>query len=654
MTYLKALREDAPLLDAYLRYFEVARTPFTIPGHKQRASKLDLGLGAVVDGDTPLYGGLDEIKLTNQTLKSAESLAAKLWGGDYARFSTGGSTHVNQAVILALGKLGGKIAVARTAHRSVLSALVLAGLEPIWLAPDIDAATGVPTGIPLSELERVLPQKPIALLLTEPGYLGTISQLPELISKAHEHKIPVVIDAAWGAHFGFHNDLPKHVLQLGADALITSTHKALPGFSASALLVARGEYLNLDRLEQSFETTHTTSPAGAPLASIDGCRALLQQRGEDLLAIAQTGTGKTAAFAIPIIDKIQQIKYKAFEKGAFVRAIVMVPTRELAQQITQVFNQIGKNTKVKALCVYGGVEQDHQIAKLLEGMDIIVSTPGRMFDLVSQGYLSLKKIEILILDEADQMLDLGFAKDIDDLVNKIPGKRQTLFFSATISQKIKQQAYKMVSSNAIRIQVSPKDPVSKNVNHQIVFVEMDDKRFFLKRLIEENKDNKFLVFVRTKVRAERVKSAMERLEIDSVTIHGDKEQSERETALLAFRTNACKVMIATDVSARGIDIDGIDFVINYDIPEVAENYVHRVGRTGRGRAKGRAISFCAKEEKPLVDAIEEYTTVPITRATVTKAEYNETIEFADDTKDNWKSLMNGEENKVKPKKKKRK
>ncbi|MFY9280586.1 MAG: DEAD/DEAH box helicase [Bacteroidia bacterium] len=378
------------------------------------------------------------------------------------------------------------------------------------------------------------------------------------------------------------------------------------------------------------------------------------QRGEDLLAIAQTGTGKTAAFAIPIIDKIQQIKYKAFEKGAFVRAIVMVPTRELAKQITQVFNQIGKNTKVKALCVYGGVEQDHQIAKLLEGMDIIVSTPGRMFDLVSQGYLSLKKIEILILDEADQMLDLGFAKDIDDLVNKIPGKRQTLFFSATISQKIKQQAYKMVSSNAIRIQVSPKDPVSKNVNHQIVFVEMDDKRFFLKRLIEENKDNKFLVFVRTKVRAERVKSAMERLEIDSVTIHGDKEQSERETALLAFRTNACKVMIATDVSARGIDIDGIDFVINYDIPEVAENYVHRVGRTGRGRAKGRAISFCAKEEKPLVDAIEEYTTVPITRATVTKAEYNETIEFADDTKDNWKSLMNGEENKVKPKKKKRK
>jgi lysine decarboxylase len=342
MTYLKALREDAPLLDAYLRYFEVARTPFTIPGHKQRASKLDLGLGAVVDGDTPLYGGLDEIKLTNQTLKSAESLAAKLWGGDYARFSTGGSTHVNQAVILALGKPGDKIAVARTAHRSVLSALVLAGLEPIWLAPEIDAATGVPTGIPLSELERVLPQKPIALLLTEPGYLGTISQLPELISKAHEYKIPVVIDAAWGAHFGFHGDLPKHVLQLGADALITSTHKALPGFSASALLVARGEYLSLDRLEQSFETTHTTSPAGAPLASIDGCRALLQHRGEELLGqlienVANFKTEISANFDHPIF-----LSPSDFATGRFDPVKIVLRANQLGTSGVEIENELLK------------------------------------------------------------------------------------------------------------------------------------------------------------------------------------------------------------------------------------------------------------------------------------------------------------------------
>jgi lysine decarboxylase len=178
---MSRLRDSAPLLDAYLAYFESARTPFTIPGHKQKTSALDAGLGAVVDADTPLYGGLDEIKLTNQTLKLAESLAATLWGADYARFSTGGSTHANQAIIFALGKPGDKVAVSRTAHRSVLSALVLAGLEPIWMSPEIDTATGVPIGITTSELAKALVEKPIAVLLTEPGYLGTISDLPALI-----------------------------------------------------------------------------------------------------------------------------------------------------------------------------------------------------------------------------------------------------------------------------------------------------------------------------------------------------------------------------------------------------------------------------------------------------------------------------------------
>lgn len=281
---MSSLRISAPLLDAYLSYFEHKRLPFTIPGHKQRAARLDEGLGLVVDGDTPLYGGLDEIKLTNQVLRRAEALAATLWGADYARFSTGGSTHANQAIILALGKPGDKVALSRTAHRSVLSALVLAGLEPIWLSPEIDAATGVPTGIPVAEFERVIDQKPIALLLTEPGYLGTLSDLPTLIKSAHSHLIPVIVDAAWGGHFGFSTSIPAHCLALGADALITSTHKALPGYSASALLIAQGKYLNLDRIEQSFETTHTTSPAGAPLASIDGCRALLQTRGQELIS----------------------------------------------------------------------------------------------------------------------------------------------------------------------------------------------------------------------------------------------------------------------------------------------------------------------------------------------------------------------------------
>jgi arginine decarboxylase len=299
------LRDSAPLLDAYLSYFESARTPFTIPGHKQRASRLDAGLGAVVDSDTPLYGGLDEIKLTNQTLKKAEKLAADLWGADYARFSTGGSTHANQAIVLALGAPGDKVAISRTAHRSILSALVLAGLEPVWMSPDIDEATGVPMGIGIAQLENALEQNPIAVLLTEPGYLGTISDLPTLISAAHKKSIPVILDAAWGGHFGFHPELPRHAFQSGADALITSVHKALPGYSASALLLAKGAYLNLDRIEQSFETTHTTSPAGAPLASIDGVRAILQSRGEELNAALLANVARfkevvQAEFALPI------------------------------------------------------------------------------------------------------------------------------------------------------------------------------------------------------------------------------------------------------------------------------------------------------------------------------------------------------------------
>ncbi|MEY4037241.1 MAG: hypothetical protein RL201_622 [Actinomycetota bacterium] len=299
------LRSSAPLLDAYLNYFESVHTPFTIPGHKQRASLIDAGLGAVVDTDIPLYGGLDEIKLTNQTLKKSEALAAKLWGADFARFSTGGSTHANQAVIFALGQPGDKVAISRTAHRSVLSALVLAGLEPIWMSPEIDSATGVPIGISLTELQRVLKENPIAVLLTEPGYLGTLSDLKPLIDAAHEKSIPVIVDAAWGGHFGFHKDLPAHVIAQGADALITSVHKALPGYSASALLLAQTKYLSAERLEQSFETTHTTSPAGAPLASIDAVRALLQTRGSELLGklienVAQFKLAVQANFDLPI------------------------------------------------------------------------------------------------------------------------------------------------------------------------------------------------------------------------------------------------------------------------------------------------------------------------------------------------------------------
>lgn len=280
---LRSLRASAPLLDSYLKYLDDGNQPFMTPGHKQRASLLDADLGRIVDQDVPLYGGLDEIKLTRGLLEKAEGLAAHLWGADWLRFSTGGSTHANQSIIFSIGKPGDKVAVSRTAHRSVLTALVLAGLEPLWLVPEIDTATGVPIGIPLWEVERVLQEDPIALFLTEPGYLGTLSDLPPLIEAAHKKGIPVVIDGAWGGHFGFHPALPPHPMQLGADAFVTSIHKALPGYSASAIAVARTRFLDHARLEQGFESTHTTSPAGAPLASIDGVRALMQLRGVELI-----------------------------------------------------------------------------------------------------------------------------------------------------------------------------------------------------------------------------------------------------------------------------------------------------------------------------------------------------------------------------------
>ena len=337
------LRNIAPLLDAYLAYFEGTRLPFTIPGHKQKAARLDAGLGSLVDLDIPLYGGLDEIKLTNKVLERAEGLAGKLWGADFARFSTGGSTHANQEVILALGKPGDKVALSRTAHRSVLSALVLAGLEPLWLTPEIDSATGVPTGIPLSEFERVLREKPIALLLTEPSYLGTLSDIRSLVRAAHAQSIPVIIDAALGAHFGFHPDLPAHALQMGADALVTSVHKALPGYSASALLLAQTKFLSGDRLEQSFETTHTTSPAGAPLASIDAVRALFQTQGTHLLGelLKNIDCFKESVqkeFSLPIF-----LNASDFPQGRFDPSKVLLRANQLGISGIDLENALGDN-----------------------------------------------------------------------------------------------------------------------------------------------------------------------------------------------------------------------------------------------------------------------------------------------------------------------
>ena len=391
------------------------------------------------------------------------------------------------------------------------------------------------------------------------------------------------------------------------------------------------DYRIAPEIKRSLETAGFKRPTDIQFKAIPAI-----MKGEDVLAIAQTGTGKTAAFAIPVLDMLHS--QKASNRAEGIRCIVMVPTRELAIQITEVFNKIGQHTKVKAFSVFGGVEQGPQIAQLEKGIDVLISTPGRMFDLVSQGHIKLNRIEILVLDEADHMLDLGFIKDIQDLIKFLPKNRQTLFFSATINEKIKKLAYSLVR-NAIRIQISPNNPVARNITHSVAFVGMDDKRFFLERVVKENPESKILVFVRTKVRAERVFSALERMDVKSMTLHGDKDQTDRLEALTQFRKGDTKVLIATDISSRGIDIANVDYVINYDLPEQPENYVHRVGRTGRGTQKGLAVSFCSPEEKTLLEEIEVYLGKPIEVVKISANDYSETLDFTADTTYDLNALM---------------
>ncbi|HEY8915712.1 MAG TPA: DEAD/DEAH box helicase [Chitinophaga sp.] len=375
-------------------------------------------------------------------------------------------------------------------------------------------------------------------------------------------------------------------------------------------------------------------------------------KGDDVLAIAQTGTGKTAAFAIPVIQLLHQ-QSRSRTRGE-VKCLVMVPTRELAIQISDVFKQLGKYTRVDIMGLFGGVEQEAQIKKLDKGVDILIATPGRMFDLISQGHLDLSHVQTLILDEADHMLDLGFIRDIRDVIKHLPRNHQTLFFSATIDEEIKDLAYSIVR-NPIRIQISPDDPVSKNVSHSVAFVEMDDKRFFLERLVKEFPENKILVFVRTKVRAERVAAAMERVGIKTLTMHGGKEQDDRLTVMKEFKQGDIKILITTDVNARGIDIPNVEYVVNYDLPDEPENYVHRVGRTGRGVQKGQAVSFCSPEEKPILDTIQSFLGKEIQVMKIDKNDYRQTISFSEDIpNENWQLLIDQHEKAKKEGKRKKK
>ena len=264
-------------MQAWLRFVASDPAPFTIPGHKRRADRLHPDLGRLLESDVPLYGGLDTVKLTAGVLPEAERLAADLWGADVCRFSAGGSTHANEVLCLTVGQPGDVVLVARNAHRSVLSGLVLAGLRPVWIEVMSDPVTGAPLGLDPAIVRSALAAHPeaVALFCTEPSYQGTLSDLPALAESAHEHGIPVVVDQAWGAHLGFSPGYPEHAFQAGADAMVTSAHKMLPAFSQASLVLARTEMIDADRLERAFEATHTTSPSGAILASIDASRAFL-------------------------------------------------------------------------------------------------------------------------------------------------------------------------------------------------------------------------------------------------------------------------------------------------------------------------------------------------------------------------------------------
>ena len=271
-------QDDAPLFAAWRDFVSSGTAPFTIPGHKRLAGTLDPDLGRLLDADVPLYGGVDTVKLTAGVLSDAEQRAARLWGADVCRFSTGGSTHANQVLCLTVGRPGDTVLVARNAHRSILSGLVLAGLRPVWLPVAADTRTGAPAGVAVADLQEALRRHPesVAVMVTDPSYQGTGGDLAMLAEVAHAQDVPLVVDQAWGAHLGFHPAYPGHALQAGADAMITSAHKMLPAFSQAAVVLVRGARLDLGRLERAFEATHTTSPAAAILASIDAARAFLQ------------------------------------------------------------------------------------------------------------------------------------------------------------------------------------------------------------------------------------------------------------------------------------------------------------------------------------------------------------------------------------------
>src|ERR1700749_2778264 len=337
-------------------------------------------------------------------------------------------------------------------------------------------------------------------------------------------------------------------------------------------------------------------------------------QNKDLLGCAQTGTGKTAAFAIPILQLLYQDRqqHKDQKKN---KAIILTPTRELAIQIAESFAAYGRHTGLKPLVIFGGVSQNPQIDSLRRGVDILIATPGRLLDLMNQGFVKLDHIKMFVLDEADRMLDMGFVNDVKKVIAKVPAKRQTLFFSATMPNEIQQLANSILR-NPEKVEVTPVSSTADTIEQHLFYVEKSDKKALLIHLLKDKTIKTALVFTRTKHGADKVVKDLTRVGITAEAIHGNKSQNARQRALTNFKNRTTRVLIATDIAARGIDIDELTHVINYEIPNIPETYVHRIGRTGRAGANGIAFSFCDEEEIEFLKDIHKLIakTIPVNEA----------------------------------------
>jgi ATP-dependent RNA helicase RhlE len=330
--------------------------------------------------------------------------------------------------------------------------------------------------------------------------------------------------------------------------------------------------------------------------------------GRDLLGCAQTGTGKTAAFALPMIERLMASTTPRDARRP--RALVLSPTRELSAQIAESFATYGRGTPLKYAVIFGGVGQGPQISLLSRGLDVLVATPGRLLDLMNQGAAFLDKVEILVLDEADRMLDMGFLPDVKRILQKLPKQRQTLFFSATMPSDIERLSREILV-NPVRVDVAPVSSTAERIEQSVYMVETSEKRRVLEKVLRDPAMERAIVFTRTKHGANRLVKELERGEIMAEAIHGNKSQGARQRALENFRSGRLKVLIATDIAARGIDVDGISHVVNYDLPNIPESYVHRIGRTARAGKEGIAISLCSREERGYLRDIERLTRTPI-------------------------------------------